>query len=216
MLRQIKDEQEEQEESCFQLEESCQLNEMQVPEEYSQTGIDPQINRISTRIAGIQGEIAKVQREINWLVESRRDEEVILSEKYKKEGLQYFENHDYANAVYAFDLALRYQQHNTTLLFYHSYSLWRRHYINRKPLSSRELENVIKQNAALQNAVFNEEEWSGFSVEKMHEIVGIMAASFIEIKRQREDAPVHEQDFYDETTPLEGNMREHQEAEQEL
>jgi flagellar basal body-associated protein FliL len=134
---------------------------------------NPEIEIVLKRLEEIQGALLRVQIAINRLLISRRDEDTYrmltarFFNEYKERGLNFFNNQDYANAANAFDMALSFQQNNTTLLFYQTYASYLSHVQSGRALSMSELTDIQTKVLELLERGFRAEEQIYYSIEEM-------------------------------------------------
>jgi hypothetical protein len=125
------------------------------------------------RLTEIQDVLEDVYRYVKLSAERTREGEIItmlteqMVNEYTENALEYFRDEDYGKAARDFNRALRYRRRNTTLMFYHIYSL----YLGQqdRTLTVDELTGMQARIRELQERGFREEERIGFSVAEMEQ-----------------------------------------------
>ena len=146
--------------------------------------IDERAEEIMEELALLGEAVTGIQ---DTLTASREDYIVVmmaekLSYDYAIQALKYFKESDYGNASATFSLALRYQQRNTTLLFYQIYSLYLRHI--KAPLTENEMIMIQARLRELKERGFREQDYIDHTIEEMQLRVEEMEYN-VEILRQR-------------------------------
>jgi hypothetical protein len=161
---------------------------------------------LGENFSGSQDLYDRLQRSLNRPSGRGRDDEIVvmLSEKlsydYIEKALQSLKDRDYANAASGFNMALKYQQRNRTLMFYETYSLYLQQ-INRG-MTESELTEAEARVKELKGLAFREQERVDLSIKEMEQILDDMLYNIAEMKRQNEQKSVR----LWETEPAAGNI----------
>ena len=153
-----------------------EIPEEKFRQEEAETGIKHVGDELSTeflleKVVEIQEELERLRRDVNRQSERIRDEEIflMLTERfvndYTEKGLNYFNESDYEKASIAFDMALKYQQNNTTLLFYQTYATYLSY--GGRIITGNRLTDMQKKVREMQDRGFREEEQIYYTVEEM-------------------------------------------------
>jgi len=155
----------------------------------AQVSPDPTADLILEGIIGLQKTVREMQIASIRPAERRRDDEIIgmlaekLTDDYTQRGLQLFREADYANAAASFAMALRHQEGNTALMFYHAYSLYLSH--TRSALSEDDLTKLETNIAFLRGKSYSQKERLDFSAEEMEHRVIEMEYNLEEMRRRK-------------------------------